>query len=91
LRISRNPGSTCDQEDREMEGMREPPVVFPKECSELTEGRRRGWGRARIGNALRRERATASLPLVMGVFRRWRVLFVASIMIAGVERPRRKR
>ena len=51
-----------------MEGMREPPVVFPKECSELTEGRRRGWGRARIGNALRRERATASLPLVMGMF-----------------------
>ena len=32
------------------------------------------------------------MPLLMGVFRRRRILvLVASMMIAGVERPRRKR
>ena len=74
-----------------MEGMREPPIAVPKGCSGLTEGRCLGWGWARAGYDLRRERAAASLPLVMGVFRRWRALLVASIMVAGVERPRRKR
>ena len=37
------------------------------------------------------DQLVAFLPLLMGVFRRWRVLVVASIMIPGVEPPRRKR
>ena len=52
--------------DREMEGMREPPIAVPQGCSGSTEGGFRGWGRARPGYNLKRERATASLPLVMG-------------------------
>ena len=49
-----------------MEGMREPPIAVPQGCSGSTEDGFRGWGRARPGYNLKRERATASLPLVMG-------------------------
>ena len=45
MKISRNTGSTYDQEDGEMGGTREPPIAVPKGLSGSTENGCRARGR----------------------------------------------